>query len=105
MQKFNLTKQSDGNFFLEGELTFSSLNKQTIRSFDILKQAKEIQLDLTKVSSADSAGLALVLEWIKHSKQNNIKLLLKNIPQQIQKLAALSDLDLNKYTTDISQSL
>jgi len=104
MQKFNLTKQSNGNFFIEGELTFSSLNKKTIRSFDILKQRQETHIDLTKVSSADSAGLALVLEWIKHSKQHNTKLLFKGIPQQLITLAALSGLDLNEYMIDIGQS-
>lgn len=104
MQKFNLSKQSDGNFLIEGELTFSTLNKKTIHSFDFLKQTKEIQIDLTKVSSADSAGLALLLEWIKHSKQHNIKLVLKGIPHQLKALAELSSLNLNEYMIDIDQS-
>jgi len=101
MHQFNLSKQSNGNFSIEGELTFSSLNKKTIHSFDFLKQTQETHIDLTKVSAADSAGLALLLEWIKHSKQHNIKLVLKGIPHQLKTLAALSSIDLNEYTIDI----
>ncbi len=100
MQKFKFSKQADGSFFVEGSLTFSSISKKTIPDFDFLKQSKEVCINLKKVTHADSAGLALVLEWIKHSKQNKTKLFFKNIPQQLSTLASLSGLDLNEYITD-----
>ncbi len=78
-------------------MTFSTLNKKTIKSFGFLNTTKEICIDLEKVTVADSAGLALMIEWIKHSKLLNSKLRFKNIPQQLFTLAKLSDLDLHEF--------
>ncbi len=100
MSIFRLIPQNNANFLIEGDLTFSSLNKKTIPSFDFLKGPDEICLDLNKVTVADSAGLALLLEWIKQSKKYDTKLMFKNIPQQLLTLATLSGLDLNEYLAD-----
>ena len=100
MSAFSLIKQSDESYFVEGDLTFFTLNKKTIKSFDFLNVTKKICIDLEKVTSADSAGLALIIEWIKHSKLHSTKLTFKNIPQQLLTLAKLSDLDLQEFSTD-----
>ena len=97
MSAFSLIKQTADCYFVEGDLTFSTLNKKTINSFDFLNSAKEICIDLEKVATADSAGLALMIEWIKHSKLLNTKLTFKNVPQQLLTLAKLSDLDLQEF--------
>ena len=97
MSAFNLIKLSDDSYCVEGNMTFSTLNKKTIKSFDFLNTTKEICIDLEKVTAADSAGLALMIEWIKHSKPLNTKLRFKNIPQQLLTLAKLSDLDLHEF--------
>ena len=101
MSTFTLSKQLDNHYLIDGDLTFSSINKKTMPSFDFLKQSNEIQIDLRNVASTDSAGLALLLEWIKHSKLYNTKLVFIYIPHQLLTLAALSGLDLNEYLTDI----
>jgi len=97
MPVFNLIKLSDGAYFVEGNMTFSTLNKKTIKSFDFLNTTKDIHIDLEKVTAADSAGLALMIEWLKHSKLYNTKLRFRNIPQQLLTLAKLSDLDLHEF--------
>ncbi|MCK4841690.1 MAG: STAS domain-containing protein, partial [Methylococcales bacterium] len=73
---------------------------KTIKSFDFLNAAKEICIDLKKVNTSDSAGLALIIEWIKHSKNHNTSLTFKNIPQQLLTLAKLSGFDTNEYFVD-----
>lgn len=100
MPSFNLNIQNDELFFVEGELTFASINKKTPPAFDFLGKSKKIVLDLKQVTAADSAGLALIIEWIKHIERYNTKLVFKNIPQQLLILATLSGLDLNEYLTD-----
>jgi phospholipid transport system transporter-binding protein len=97
MPTYSLVKQSDGNYSAEGELSFFSLNEKTIKSFDFLKSAPAVCIDLRQVSSADSAGLALIIEWIKHSILYDTKLSFKNIPQQLLTLAKLSNFDLDGY--------
>ncbi len=105
MPNFQLQQQDSKHYFIEGELTFSSINNKTMPNFDFLKQATEIHIDLKKVKTADSAGLALLLEWLKFAKKYHSKLKFDHIPHQILTLAALSGLDFNHDLTDISHTL
>ena len=50
-------------------------------------------MDLGKVGNADSAGLALMLEWIKHARSKRVQLRFINMPGQLLNLAKLSGLD------------
>lgn len=97
MSTFEFIRQNNNNYSIEGELTFNSLNRRTIPSSGFLKKTDAVLVDLEKVKAADSAGLALLLEWIKHSKLYDTKLVFKNIPHQLLTLATLSGLDLNEY--------
>lgn len=93
MSQLNIIKQSNGHFVIDGDLTFATIDKQTLKSFSFLKTAKEITIDLGRVSCTDSAGLALMIEWIKYSRHNRTQLSFKNIPEQLLNLAKLSGFD------------
>lgn len=97
MSQLSFIEQQPGYFTVEGKLTFSSINKKTLKLLTLSKSADIICIDLKKVEATDSAGLALMIEWIKHSKINNIKLSFKNIPNQLLTLATLSGFDNNEY--------
>lgn len=96
MSAFTLSKQTDSNYSLEGDITFFTLNKKTINAFDFSNSAEEICIDLANISSSDSAGLALLIEWIKRGKLNGTKLTFKNIPQQLLTLAKLSGIEIDE---------
>lgn len=93
MSQLNIIQENPGHFVIDGALTFATIDKQTLKSFSFLKAAKEITIDLSRVSSTDSAGLALMIEWIKYSRQNRTQLSFKNIPEQLLNLAKLSGFD------------
>jgi phospholipid transport system transporter-binding protein len=93
VSRLNIIKESAGLFVIDGDLTFATIDKQTLKSFSFLKAAKEITIDLNRVSSTDSAGLALMIEWIKYSRQNRTQIAFKNIPEQLLNLAKLSGFD------------
>jgi phospholipid transport system transporter-binding protein len=93
VSQLNIIKQSVGHFVIDGDLTFATIDKQTLKSFSFLKAAKEITIDLSGVACTDSAGLALMIEWIKYSRHNRTQLHFKNIPEQLLNLAKLSGLD------------
>jgi phospholipid transport system transporter-binding protein len=103
MATFEFIKQDDQNFFIEGDLTLASLNKKKIKSIKLLDTTNEITIDLAKVISTDSAGLAVLIEWIKQSKQSNTKLAFKNVPHQLLTLAKLSGVELDEYFTDFNE--
>jgi phospholipid transport system transporter-binding protein len=48
---------------------------------------------LSAVTHADSAGLALLLEWLRYGKLNNKPVRYQNLPAQLQSLAAISEVD------------
>ncbi len=93
---------SFGQFAIQGDLTFASINKKVLKSVAFLTYSRDITLDLIDVSSADSAGLALLIEWIRYTRQHRIQLRFKNIPKQLLSLAKLSSLDKTPYFTNQS---
>lgn len=94
MNKFKLIMHDKGHYSAEGDLTFFTINKKISRSFDFLKSAPTLCIDLAKINNADSAALALLIEWKKHSKLQRTDLSLTNIPQQILALAKLSGIEI-----------
>jgi phospholipid transport system transporter-binding protein len=99
VSKLNIIDQGAGHFVVDGDLTFSTIDKQSVKSFSFLKAAKEITIDLGRVSCTDSAGLALMIEWIKYTRHNKTQLRFKNIPDQLLTLAKLSGLDKTSHFT------
>ncbi len=97
MSRLNIIKQGPRHFVIDGDLTFATIDKQTLKSFSFLKAATEITVDLSRVSNTDSAGLALMIEWIKYSRHNRTQLNFKNIPEQLLNLAKLSGFDQSSH--------
>jgi len=95
--KLKLIEQHPGYFVVEGNLTFSSINKKTVKSLNCSQSAEQICIDLKNVKTTDSAGLALMIEWIKQCRIHNAHLSFKNIPEQLLTLAKLSGFDNNEY--------
>ncbi len=97
MAKLSLIEQSPGYFTVEGNLNFASIDKYTLQSFKFLKGIETICFDLSKVGMTDSAGLALMIEWIKQSRMIRAQLRFKNIPDQLMALVKLSGFDETEY--------
>jgi phospholipid transport system transporter-binding protein len=97
VSRLNIVKQGAGRFVIDGDLTFATIDKQTLKSFSFLKVAKEVTIDLSRVSCTDSAGLALMIEWIKYARHNRTQLSFKNIPEQLMNLAKLSGFDQSSH--------
>jgi phospholipid transport system transporter-binding protein len=97
MSKLTIVNEAAGHYVVDGDLVFSAMDKKTVSSFEFLAKGKQITLDLGKVGNADSAGLALMLEWIKHARSKRVQLRFINIPGQILNLAKLSGLDMVNF--------
>lgn len=50
----------------------------------------EITVDLSGVDGADSAAVALLIEWLRRTRARGRRLYLRNIPEQIGKIADIS---------------
>lgn len=100
----NIINEGEGLFIIDGDLTFATIDKKVVKSFDFLKHTPQVTIDLSRVACTDSAGLALMIEWIKVSHQHNVQLSFKNIPEQLRKLAKLSGFDQSSHFTTADSS-
>jgi phospholipid transport system transporter-binding protein len=97
MSKLSIVKEGKGSFIVDGDLTFAAMDKKTLKSFGFLTATKQITIDLGGVGNADSAGLALMIEWVKMTRSKRVQLRFRNIPEQLLNLAKLSGLDKANY--------
>lgn len=97
MMPLSLTVKSAELVLLSGDLTFATINKKTVRMIDFKNIRHEVVIDLAQIANSDSAGLALIIEWLKISNTGQAQLQFKNIPVQLLTLAKLSGFDLSPY--------
>jgi phospholipid transport system transporter-binding protein len=97
MMALSLTVKSDEWVILSGDLTFATINKKATQLIDFKKINHELVIDLAGIKKSDSAGLALLIEWLKISQKSLAQLRFKNIPTQLITLAKLSGFELEPY--------
>lgn len=83
-----------GCITLSGELTFATVTSLLEQSRELFSQADEaIEVDLRAVERVDSAGLALLIEWLRLAREKGLTIRFSHLPQQMKAIAAASDLD------------
>ena len=94
MSSARLEALGGGRFRVSGTLdagTVTSLLKQSVDRF--FQDASPVLVDLAGVSEGDSAGLALLIEWLRMARQKGQAIRFTNIPAQINALARISEVD------------
>ena len=77
---------------LSGSLDFYTVPALENELDELLTKNQPIFIDLSGVSRSDSAGLALMIEWLKRATQANVELSLLNLPAQMQNITRVSNL-------------
>lgn len=90
---FGFEDLGTGRFKLSGHMGFENAAHALTESQKLFADHKKIQLDLSGVDSADSAGLALLVEWTGWAKREKRKLSLNHVPKQVVALAKISEVD------------
>jgi phospholipid transport system transporter-binding protein len=88
-----LEPRGDGRFFVGGVMAFETVAAWLERSAELFERAPELRLDLSGITRADSAGLALLLEWVRCARQAGTPLKLANVPPRLRSLIEVTDLD------------
>jgi phospholipid transport system transporter-binding protein len=83
----------DGRFKVYGALDADTATDLLKRSEAAFKDARSLEIDLANVPEGDSAGLALLIEWLRLAKQRQQTIHFKNVPPQIAALARISEVD------------
>ena len=76
-----------------GSLHFSTVRALLSAGVEAIKGGRADVIDLAGVTASDSAGLALLIEWLSVAKSAGRTLRFENIPCQLQQLARLSEVE------------
>jgi ABC-type transporter Mla MlaB component len=78
--------------FVEGEMTFSTVAALLEASKPLLAKLNAWNWNFSQVTTCDSAGCALLLEWQKWAKHQNKPLQFSQLPLQAKAIAAAAGL-------------
>ena len=93
MADYALVDQGRGRFAVEGDMSFATAHRLLALSEDLFDEYTEIQVDLANVAKSDSAGLALLLEWINWANHSVREIRFVNIPDRIRCIARTTDVE------------
>ncbi|WP_455375430.1 STAS domain-containing protein [Kaarinaea lacus] len=81
--------QSDGHFLITGDLDFYSVPKILSASQSLFEASQSLTIDLSGVESSNSAGLALLIEWMRIADSKSCPIKFLNVPDQLRQVAQL----------------
>jgi phospholipid transport system transporter-binding protein len=93
MSETNITAGDDGGVAISGDMTFYTVPDLWRDSEDMLQQGRDVVVDLRDVHRADSAGLALLIEWTRQARQNSVTINFKHVPESLMALARMTGLN------------
>ena len=90
-----ISEPASGRVTVTGELTFATAREARQVGTLVLEssRAERIVVDCTGVSRADSAGLAVLLDWLAWSRRRSRPLSLENLPAALLAIARISEVD------------
>ncbi|WP_438971287.1 STAS domain-containing protein [Methylophaga sp.] len=88
--KFDKEKQA---VRVSGELTLESAKDVLAEMETLFDSPAKLDIDLTDVTRADSASLALLITWMRQAKKSGKAINFRNLPKQMHAIARASGLD------------
>ncbi|GMR19703.1 MAG: hypothetical protein BMS9Abin36_0298 [Gammaproteobacteria bacterium] len=93
MPESHFTIHQNGSYGIEGMMTFSTVPELLAKTDAWLcDHDGAVTINLQQVRHVDSAGLALLLEWMRLAREAGRSLQFENIPEQLTKLINVSNL-------------
>lgn len=88
------TTHRDGETLcIRGELDFDSVAELWSATESLFAAASPSKIDLGGISRANSAGVALLVEWFGRTRLQGQTLVFVNVPEQMRAIIAIADLD------------
>ena len=82
-----------GHCQIRGELVFGNVPDLEDALDPHLDGLETLTIDLSGVTRADSAGMALMVEWWRRARRAGTTLSLRNTPEQMRNIARVSSLE------------
>jgi phospholipid transport system transporter-binding protein len=93
--RVGISEAASGRVTVTGELTFASAREARQLGVLVLEgsRAERIVIDCGGVTRADSAGLAVLLDWLAWGRRNSKAVSLENLPASLVAIAKISEVD------------
>ena len=93
MSEFQLKDLGEGKFALSGHMTFDTAANILHESETPFEEHTLIEVDLSGITESDSAGLALLLEWITWANHTVREIRFTAMPEIIDAIAKVTEVD------------
>lgn len=93
MRAYRLEDKGGGKFALSGRMSFDTAGRILSESEDLFEEHTLIEVDLSGVEHTDSAGLALILEWITWANHTVREISFLETPDRIDAIAKTTEVD------------
>lgn len=90
---FELIDEGEGRFTLQGALSFATANDILRKSETLFGRHASLEIDLAGVGKADSAGLALLIEWKSQAARRQADIQFRNLPDSLEAIARTSEVE------------
>ena len=93
MTENGFTVREQGVFGVSGRLTFQTVPQFLAHTDKFLQHiASTVTIDMHGVTLADSAGLALMIEWLQQARAAKHEMVFTNLPEQMRDLIRVNGL-------------
>lgn len=93
MSDFSINDLGDGRFELVGAMSFETADKILRASERLFRGHSKLSVDFAGVDDADSAGLALLIEWKSQARREGGEVHYSSLPQSILAIARTAEVD------------
>lgn len=89
-----LIERGDGGVYrVKGVMSFDTVPGLLREGGAMFAGAGRVMLDLNGVTRSDSAGVALLVEWLREARKRGVRLDLRNVTPQMTAIARVSGLE------------
>lgn len=93
MSKVEIEKSPSGQIEIRGALNYDNVMSLAHDASGVFASEQDLCIDLGGVTHTDSAGIALLVEWLSEVRHHNQEINFINVPQQVMDVARISNLD------------
>lgn len=100
-----LIQQSPTAWALQGDVNVNTITAIMIPGYQMIDAApagQGLSLNLAGVAQADSASVALLIDWLRHAKNHGKTLSFSNFPTKMKDIIKVSNLQQILHATEIS---
>jgi phospholipid transport system transporter-binding protein len=90
---FRIAPARDGRLAASGPLDFATAAAALRAGLGLMTGDRIWSIDLSGVTAGDSAGLAVLVEWISAARERGTSVRYESVPAQILAIARISDLE------------